>query len=936
MSAFSKFAAILFLPTFFCCRLQAQTFGGNPPSLKWQQINTPAARIIFPKGLDSSASRVASIIKYMNKDIAPTIGFRQKKINIVLQNQTTVSNGYVGLAPFRSEYYLTPDQNSFELGSLPWAEQLAIHEFRHVQQYNNFDVGLTKLFHTIFGEGGQAVLSTLTVPNWFYEGDAVYNETLVSRQGRGRLPFYFNGYRALWSAGKNYSWMKLRNGSYQDFVPDHYPLGYMLVAYGREKYGDDFWKKVTHDVASVKRTFRSAVKKYSGSSYPQFRMQALDYFKQQFSAEDQPQKQAKHFVADEEFPAFINDTSFIYVKSSYSKVHRFMLKSGNWEKEIRIRDASLDNQFSYKNGKIVYASYRPDLRWGYKDYSTLQLLDVATGTQKSIGKRSKYFSPDLSEDGKTIIAVLQSPQGKSELHLIEVSTGKLLQKVPNPQNLIYTYPKFLDAKTVISAVRNPKGMMSLAEINLVNGNVQALTPYGFRVIGFPTIQKDSVFFTAAAEKNDQLYMLLLSTKKLYQLKNKTLNEAIGNYETTVNKHAILYNTFTATGFHLQQIEKSEVNFEPVSESVLAENPSDLNISDLEKNNADLLASVPNTSFTTKKYGGLSHLFNFHSLIPSFNDPDYTLSLVGENILNTFQSELYGTYNRNEGYKELGFDAVYGALFPYLSGGINYTFDRRSLYQSRDVYWNETQVQGGFSIPLTFSNGRTTSRLRLGSNYVYNQSKYTGFFQSQLGTRSYSYLSNALTFSSQNQRAYQQIYPSLAQNISLSYKTAVTYYDANQLLANAYFYFPGLFKNNSLVLNAAFQKNNGANGIGLFSNQLPFSRGYEAENLHQLSKLAANYHFPVAYPDAGFANFFYLLRIRANVFYDYTRASDSYASGKPFKANFRSVGSEVYFDSSLWNELPFTFGLRYTHLQDQDLFGGHSPNRFELIVPLSFF
>lgn len=935
MPAFFKITAILFLSTFFWSETNAQTFGGNPPSIKWQQINTPAARVIFPQGLDSSASRVANIINFMNKDIAPTIGFKQKKINIVLQNQTTVSNGYVGLAPFRSEYYLTPYQNSFELGSLPWTDQLAIHEFRHVQQYNNFDVGLTKVFHTIFGEGGQAVLSTLTVPNWFYEGDAVFNETLVSQQGRGRLPFYFNGYRALWSANKNYSWMKLRNGSYQDFVPDHYPLGYMLVAYGREKYGEDFWKKVTQDAAAVKTTFRGAVKKYSGISYPQFRMQALGYFKQQFSAKDLKQQEPKHFVGDEEFPAFINDTSFIYVKSSYSKVHEFVLRSGSTEKTIRIRDASLDNQFSYRNGKIVYASYRPDLRWGYKDYSILQLLDVATGTQKSIGKRSKYFSPDLSEDGKTVIAVQQSPQGKSELHLIEVESGKLLQKVPNPQKLIYTYPKFLDGQTVISAVRNQKGMMSLAEINLQTGSIKNLTAYSFRVIGFPTIRKDSVYFTASAEKNDQLYMLLLSTKKLYRLQNKALNHEIGNYQITLNSRQILYNSFTADGFRLHQIEKNEINFQPVSEKEFASPLSDLNITNLEKNNANLLAAVPNASFTVKKYGGFSHLFNFHSLEPYFSDPDYTLSLVGENILNTFQPEIYGTYNRNEGYKKLGFDAVYGALFPYLSGGFSYTFDRKSLYQGQDIFWNETQVQGGFSVPLTFSNGRTFSHLSFGSNYVYDRSTYKGNFNA-LGTEAYSYLDNSVHFNSQNQKAYQQIYPSLAQNITLNYKTAVSYYNANQFLANAYFYFPGLFKNNSLVFNAAYQEHNGANGLSLFSNQLPFSRGYTAENLHRMNKFSANYHFPIAYPDAGFANFFYLLRIRANVFYDDTRASDIYANGRPFKANFRSAGTEVYFDSSLWNELPFTFGFRYTRLTDTDLFGGKGPNRFELIVPLSFF
>jgi hypothetical protein len=37
-------------------------------------------------------------------------------MSIVLQDKTTIPNAYVGLAPFRSEFYLTPDQNSFEIG----------------------------------------------------------------------------------------------------------------------------------------------------------------------------------------------------------------------------------------------------------------------------------------------------------------------------------------------------------------------------------------------------------------------------------------------------------------------------------------------------------------------------------------------------------------------------------------------------------------------------------------------------------------------------------------------------------------------------------------------------------------------------------------------------------------------------------------------------
>ena len=165
-----------FYPGFFILLLliasatltKAQEFGGNPPSIKWKQINTPAAKVIFPVGLDSAGLRVANIVTQMNKAIQPTIGFKQKQISILLQNQTTIANAYVGLAPFRSEFYLTPEQNSFDIGSLSWPEQLAIHEFRHVQQYNNFNVGFSHFLKVIFGEGGQALGNDVAIPNWFF------------------------------------------------------------------------------------------------------------------------------------------------------------------------------------------------------------------------------------------------------------------------------------------------------------------------------------------------------------------------------------------------------------------------------------------------------------------------------------------------------------------------------------------------------------------------------------------------------------------------------------------------------------------------------------------------------------------------------------------------------------------------------------------------
>jgi hypothetical protein len=923
---------------------KAQEFGGNPPSIKWQQIDLPAAKVIFPAGLDSSGLWVANIVQQMNRAILPTIGTKQKQVSILLQNQTTIANGYVGLAPFRSEFYLTPEQNSFDLGSLPWPEQLAIHEFRHVQQYNNFDVGLSKALRVLFGEGGQAVGNELAIPNWFFEGDAVFNETHVSEQGRGRLPYFLIGYRALWADGRNYSYMKLRNGSYIDYTPDWYPLGYMLVSYGRNKYGDDFWKNVTHDAAAYKGgfyPFERAVKKYSGVSFEEFRNEGLDYFRQQFkltlSSARPISSRYKHFDADREYPAYVNDSTLIYTKSTYNHVPVFVMRRGNTEHTISVRSSSLDNYFDYRKGKIVYAAYRPDLRWNYRDYSELMLLDVNTGKERRITVGSKYFSPAFSADGKTIVAVKVGPSGKSELHLLQTTNGRLQAVVPNKDGLFFTYPKFFDNKHLISAVRNKKGKMSVGLIDIKTGDVQYLLTPAYQPIAFMAVHGDTVYFTATSDINDKLFALNVNSRKLYELKGDSLQSFVGNYEPAVARHKIAWVSFSAFGYQIHQASIENTQWMAINVAQLPGTLPDFNISALKRDSStDFLASVLDTSLRVTKYKKSYHLFNFHSLIPDLDDPNYTLSLAGENVLNTFQSNLSFTYNRDEGYKEIGFDAIYGALFPYISGGVDYIFDRRAYYRGGNVFWNETNMHGGLELPLNFSEGKNNTFLSVGSDLYFSNSRFQAAYRNTFADQSYTYLNNYINFSNSIQQAKQNIYPALGQNITLNYKNAISGISATQFLATGTFYFPGLVTNHSFFIDLAHQQKGSDNSVIDFSNDFPFSRGYTAENLHDMNKVGVNYAFPIAYPDAGVANTVYFLRIRGNLFFDYTRATDVYADGSPFKANFRSAGLEVFFDTEWFNQEPITFGLRYSHLLDPDLFGGNGRNVFEFVVPVSIF
>ena len=914
---------------------KAQEFGGNPPSVRWKQISTDTARIIFPEGRDSAAQRIASIVHFLAEK-NNSLGGKRDKINIVLQNQSTVANGYVGLGPYRSEFFLTPSFNNFDLGSIAWSDALALHEYRHVQQYSNFRTGISKAMYYLFGEEGLAVAINAAIPDWFYEGDAVYNETVHTEQGRGRIPFFTNQYKSLWLDRKNYSWMKLRNGSFKDFVPNHYPLGYLLVNYGYEKYGSDFWKKVTQDAAAYEGLFypfQKAIEQHAGVDYKTFRKQAFDHYKLtgdiQISqgagaGEQRITNPTLSYVTNYVFPYQIDNGSLLYLKSSYRKRPAFVLKDNSGEHVLRIKDISLDEQYSYRNGKIVYAAYKPDIRWGWKNYGEIRVVDIKSGQQKKITSKTKYFTPDISNDGTKIVAVNYETNGKCELHLLDAGSGNLLKRIESSEINVFTDPKFIDDSSLVACARFNDGRMSLVRAG-VSGSITRLTPPSYHVIGFPNVQNDKVYFTASFNGNDELFALHLDGNKVFQV----TNSGLGNYFVNAKANKLIYSNFTADGYQLNEVSLDKVDVKEIDQSLFQSPANKFVVAKENEFKSLLLTDLPERKFPANKYKRGTRLLNFHSWRPYYEDPIFTYTLYGQNILNTLQTELYYLYNQDEKTNAVGFSTTYGAWFPYLSAGTEYTFKRTDTLNGLTRQWNQMDNRIGLNVPLNFSGGRFFRFLNFGSSYVFRFESNTGSTKDLFAENNFSYLSHFINSSQQVQTARQHIFPRLGYNFSLQYRHAISKYDSYQFFSSANIYLPGFISNHSVVLNGAFQQRDTFRL--LFSNRFPYSRGYNETYLSRMWKLGANYHFPIWIPDWGFSNILYIQRIRGNAFYDLTRV---YSRNKQVTADQRSAGGEIYFDTNWWNQYPLTFGFRISTRLDPDLVTGQKGTFYEFILPVS--
>ncbi len=914
--------------------LFSQQFGGNPPSTKWKQIDTDSFRVIFPLGLDSQAQRVASIVQYLAAQKPVSLGDQIKKVSIVLQNQTTIANGYAQLGPFRTEFYMTPDFNSFEQGSIGWADQLAIHEYRHIQQFNNFNNGLSKLMKVISGEEGFSLAINAAIPDWFYEGDAVYNETVLTRQGRGRLPLFMNSYPSLWQAGKKYSWMKLRNGSLKDYIPNHYNLGYLLVNYGRIKYGKDFWTAVTKDASAYKGLFypfQKAIKKYAKVDYKTFIKDAIDFYKDKTErislVRDEyvfPVKQS--YVTNYYFPYGIGNDSLVYLKKSYRHRPAFYIKDENGTHRLRTRDISNDEQFSYRNGKIVYSAYETDARWGWKDYNVIKILDIKTGQQKRLTQRTKYFTPDISADGTLVAAVQAGEFGKNELHIINVSDGRVVNRIHSPEINLFTDPKFLDNNNVVSAIRLHDGKMYLAKSNLSTGEISQLTPSSFNVIGYPCISNKVIYFTASYGGNDDVFALKLSDNKIYRI----TDGPTGNYYVNVAGGKVSWSAFTSEGYQIKQIDETDIKWNEIDISLLTAMNVKYKVDEPQDVSAILNGKLSQRQLPISDYKKGTKLLNFHSWRPNYSDPVFSYSIYGQNVLNTLQSEFYYQYNENEKTNAVGFNAAYGAFFPYLNFGAEYTFDRTTAIGNRIRQWSQMDSRIGLVLPLSYVSGQTLKSFSAATYYVLRNEFNKGFYKDSLGSTSFSYLQHSLSWIQQIQRAVQHIYPRFAYTVSANHRYAVTSVKGYQIIANGSLYIPGLLSTHNLVFAGSFQQRDTVAQI-VFSDRFAYSRGYEGRYFSRMWRLSANYHLPLFYPDFGFGNILYLQRVRANAFYDFTKV---YSRNKLETRDQRSFGGEIFIDTKWWNQYPLTFGFRVSKLLDQDQFDGYKGMRYEFVLPVS--
>ncbi|MEO9966081.1 MAG: hypothetical protein ABJF11_09850 [Reichenbachiella sp.] len=930
--------------------IEAQELLNLPGSTKWRQVKSEHFKVIYPAGLEHEAQRTTNILENIYEPASRSLDASPLRFPIILQNQHAVSNGFVTVAPYRSELYMFEPQGYRSQGNDRWLERLTVHEYRHIVQFEKAITPINKVLYFFMGEFGPFLSAAAAAPQWFYEGDAVGVETSFGHTGRGRMPSFLMSFKANLIDKGGFNYYKQYLKSYRELVPNHYVTGYLMTTYLKNKSGVDVWGKIVGRSFSkpyLPFIFSNSMKKETGKrlvpTYNEMLDQQKQLYTQQLSqieptAFSQLPHEAKKNFTNYYFPRRVYNNQVLVVKTGFSLIPALVLidESGNETKVHELGSWQNPDGLSSNDSSVVWAELELDPRWQRRTYSVVKKLDLRTRKLTRLSSKSKYMAPTISNNGKWVATIQQSDLGQYEIHLLDAHTGELIRAFENPNNDYYSVPQFDSKDENLILLKYMLDGKAILKKNITTGLEEILYYSDKENLGNPILQDGWVYYATDRDGIDNIYAMNMETKDHYQV----TSSRFGAFSPRASQAGeILYNDYTSEGF-----EMAAVSVNP-SLWIKAENVKyvgfDFQKQMVQEEHADeILYNYPDSVYETSKYPKVGRILRPHSwgLNTITSNNNYSFGVTSKDLLQTTTLSAIGIFNGNERVWRFVTGGSYQGFYPIIDA--NYSFGARTLdvlvqdgdrTYTRTYSWNETKVTAGLRLPLYFTNSKYVRKAEF---EIKTQHTTVNNYDIPFTSPELTHVRNGKLISMQYVASYQRLlkksYLDLnsrwGQTLELNYRQTPFGgdYQSELFSAESSLYFPGLFDHHSVQLNGAFQYED--NSEYRFSSPIRYTRGFSYISFDSFVNLSFNYKMPLFYMDWHLGPVFNLRRVYVNGFYDY-----GIGRGRTDgDLDLKSYGAEVSFNFNLFRTLPLIdMGFRYSRLPDRKdqvfeiIFGGIS-------------
>lgn len=943
----------------------------NPPSVKWQQVNTPSFRILYPAGFDKQAQRMANTLETIHAPEAKTMGRQPRKISVILQNRSAVSNGFVTLTPRRSEFYTMPPQNYNFLGNNDWLDLLATHEYRHIVQFQHANRGFNRLAYWLFGNNALSALASMAAPYWFWEGDAVATETAFTSSGRGRIPNFNLAFNSNLNEGRIFDYHKQSLRSYKHFIPNHYVLGYNLVSYVRKRTGDpDIWEKITKrswNLPIIPFCFSSAVKKETGKYLVDLYQEMAHDLSKEYQKKLEGLSindfttltlRSNEAYTNYQYPHDVDGEHLLSLKSGIGDIEQVVMTSTRDGGEFLLFTPGQINEsgmWSYNNRRVAWTEYRYDPRWEARSYSVVMTYDFNTQKIKRLTAKTRYSGASLSPDGSKIVTIESNHDYENKLVILDFVSGNILHTIDVPEGFV-SMPAWDDEGKNIIALKTSKSNKNLMMYSL-SGEEKVIGEFKTENIGYPVSYSSYILYNSPITGIDNIFAINRQTGKRFQI----TSSRYGAYNPSVSNDGktLYYNNQSADGLDVVSIPLEPNNWRPFTPHLT---PNVADVLAQQEGHGHLLDSVSNKNYPAKKYSRLRGIINPYAWGPLVTSTlaQASFGVYSQDLLSTtslFAGFNYDIYSRTGGW---GTTLTYAGLYPIFD--ISYQYAHRQVsdtwkYSTVLLDWNENTTSIGARIPWTLTSSCFQTYLTL-SNKVgitktssfSNKSKNNSgeVFSEHRGRVAeiepgifYSYNDKVdgtlytntagIDFSRTLKRSYRDFLYRWGQTLNLAYYTTLDNdYKGDQFAVRGALYFPGFAKHHFLYGRVNYQKSFNSYQLNTytFANHIFRPRGYSYPRDSEFTTLSANYALPLGYPDIHLGPVLNVQRVKANFFCDYGDGRGETYYYKPSQtaqrldvyysksnATYLSYGTEITFDINILRFLPqLDLGFRITRCQ----------------------
>lgn len=905
--------------------------GQDPASLKWMQIKTDRFTLIYPKTYGDAGIDFARSLDNAWSQLSQRYPVKKFRIPVVIHNHTTGSNGYVAWAPDRMEIYPTPEQNSIPLDA---NTQLAIHELTHVMQMESINSGFTKAMSVISGQQFTGVVAGL-LPLWHLEGDAVFSESVLTGSGRGRTASFQKQLKAMIiEKGNVFSYDKSVNGSFRDFVPDHYKYGYQMMAWSYSKYDQQMWRKalnLTGNAPFLINPVNLSLRKSASLTKNRLFKETFDSLSTAWTKDDSKSGSLIYTVMNpskgEKFinyysPVLAGNDDIIAVKTSLSDPPSLVLirSSDKSEKRIHIPGNIYPYYISYGNGRLVWVETHSDPRWENREWSDIIVMDVDNDQTHRLTRKSRYMSASISPDGSLIAAIENRTDNRNTLNILDAVSGDRLHSADSPGNAALQRPQWDPSGAFLTVIHLTEQGEGILRFSLEDKTWQTLIETGTDDIQSSFLRNDSLFYVSSLNGTENIYL-----RKPDGTVTPLTRSRFGATDLSLNGSLMLFADYTSSGNNISSIRIPEAT----ATGPVVKSPDSYLINRFKAQKPPAEDASGNAYFPSP-YRKWKNLFRFHSWMPFYADideiqddlsavaPGFTLMTQNNlsSLISTFGYEYTG--QRHKFHSKISWMGWY----PMFETGIEYG-NPVYVEKFREDVADPEILSDGYSwtskiyLPLTFRGGTFTKQLYLSASssikndYIWLHDKGTwDNLQNQLTGRIY--------FSNYRRQALRDIYPRLAQTIDLSYSDypfdSRIYGDI--MSGKVSLYFPGALKNHGFRLRLEAEKQNPEKYV--LGNRISFARGYIGarkpdndpwyDNIisQELMTGSIDYFMPVAYPDFRLGGIMYMTRIRSDLFYDWSSGKDSYV----FISELNDVGRRmITMENHEYRETFESFGLQ---------------------------